>query len=335
MTSLPTRRVLAGLVALASLAVALVGPTAAGAENVAPQIELGPTTILNGVAVVSGRVSSPASNAELTVNGQPLELTVGGNFAGIVNLNGLSVLSLSLLNPASGESSTVTIALNTNLVGLGGLLSPDALAALERAAVTILRPVGGFVSIGGKPIEISGGVGNGESLGGLAVNGVDVLSTLKPDGGFVVPVPGTTREISIFMADRQGVTFDTRYRTARSSATVAAADADGVRIAKVRYFAKGIKQKKRLRVAVTVRDRQNRLIHGAAVTLRSKRTDRVLGRAFTRSTNLNGKVTFTLRVRRAAFGKRTTFVATARTPSASVTKRTAVRLPRTKSARRR
>jgi hypothetical protein len=334
MTSLPTRRVLAGLVVLASLAIALVGPTAAGAENVAPQIKLGPTTILNGVAVVSGRVSHPTSNAQLTVNGQPLELTVGGNFAGIVNLNGQSALSLSLGNLASGESSTVTIALDTNLVGLGGLLSPDVLAALERAAVTILRPVGGFVSVGGQTIEISGGVGNGNQLGGLSVNGIDVLSTLRPDGGFVVPIPGTTREISILMTDRQGVTFDTRYRTARSSRTVSAAEADGVRIAKVRYFAKRIKKTKRLRVVVTVRDRQNRLIHGAAVTLRSKRTDRILGRAFTKSSSLNGKVTFVLRVRRAAFGKRTTFVATAKTPNASVTKRTAVRLPRLKAKRR-
>lgn len=335
MTSLSTRRTLAGLAALASVVIALAGPTAAGAENVAPRIKLGPTTILNGVAVVGGSVSYPTSSAELTVNGRPLELTVGGNFAGIVNLNGQSVLSLSLRNLASGESSTVTMALNTTLVGPGGLLHPDALVALEEAAVTILRPAGGFVSIGNKPIEISGGVGNGDKLGGLSVNGVDVLSTLKPNGGFAVPVPGTTKEISVFMADRQGVTMDTRFRTARTSKTVSAADADGVRIAKVRYFAKGVKKKKRLRVVVTVRDRQNRLIHGATVTLRSPRANRIRGRAFTKRSNLNGKVTFVLRVRRAAFGKRTTFVATAKTPNAKASKRTAVRLPSTKSAKRR
>ena len=132
-----------------------------------------------------------------------------------MNLNGQSVLSLAVRDPGSGESSTVTIPLNTNLVGLGGLLSPEALAALEQAAVTILRPVDGFVSVGDEPIEISGDVGNGESLGGLSVNGVDALSTLKPDGGFVVPIPGTTKEISVFMVDRQGVTLDTRYRTSQ------------------------------------------------------------------------------------------------------------------------
>jgi hypothetical protein len=331
MTSLSTRRVLAGLAVLASLAVALAGPTAAGAENVAPQIKLGPTTILNGIAVISGTVSDPSAAAQLTVNGRPLDMTAGGAFAGIVNLNGQSVLSLSLRDPDSGASSTVTIPLNTDLVGLGGVLSPEALAALRQAAVTILEPTEGFVSVDGEPIEIRGGVGNGDTLSGLSVNGVDALSTLKPDGGFVVPVPGTTREIRVLMTDKQNVALETRYATRSVSAT----DADGVTIAKVRYFAKSIKKTKRLRIVVTVRDRRNLLIHDAVVTLRSKRTDRILGRAFVKSTNLNGKVTFVVRVRRAAFGKRTAFVATAKTPSAKVTKRTAVRLPRLKAAKRR
>jgi hypothetical protein len=323
--------VLAGLAALASIAVALVGPTAAGAENVAPQIRLGPTTVLNGLAVISGTVSDPAASAALTVNGQPLDVTAGGAFAGVVNLNGQSVLSLSLRDPGSGESSTVTIPLNTNLVGLSGVLSPATLDALEQAAVSILEPVDGFVSVDDKPIEVSGGVGNGDKLAALSVNGIDALSTLKPDGGFLVPVPGATKEISVLMTDKQGVTLDTRYATRSVSAT----DAEGVRITKIRYFAKGVKKTKRLRVVVTVRDRRNLLVQGAVVKLRSPRTDRILGRAFVKSTNPNGKVTFVLRVRRAAFGKRTPFVATASTPNASVSKRTAVRLPRMRSAKRR
>jgi hypothetical protein len=324
--------VLAGLAVLASLAVALVGPTAAGAESVAPQLELGPTTILDGLAVVSGTVSDQSSGTHLTINGRPVDVAAGGTFAGIVNLNGQSVLSLALDNPGSGESSTVTIPLDTNLVGLGGVLSPEALAALEQAAVSILKPVDGFVSAGDEPVEVSGGVGNGDKLAGLSVNGIDALSTLKPDGGFAIPVPGTTKEISLLMVDRQGASLETRYQTRMVSAT----DADGVQITKVRYFAKGIKKSKRLRVVVTVRDRRNLLIHGAVVQLRSRRTDRIRGRrVFVRSTNTSGKVTFVLRVRRAAFGKRTGFVATAQTPTAKVKKLTAVRLPRMKSAKRR
>jgi hypothetical protein len=335
MTPRSTRRALAGLAALAGAFVALSNAPAAGAENVAPQITLGPTTILNGLAVVSGHVSDESSGSQLTVNGRPLDVTAGGSFAGVVDLNGQSVLSLSLDDPVSGESSTVTISLTTNLVGLGGLLSPEALAALEQAAVSVIEPVDGFVSVGDGPIEVSGSVGNGGQLAGLSVNGVDALSTLKPDGSCVVPVPGTTKEISVLMVDKQGATLETTYRTTRSSSTVSAADADGVRIAKIRYFTKGVKKTKRVRVVVTVRDRQNRLIHGAVVKLRSPRTDRILGRAFVQSTNLNGKVTFVLRVRREAFGKRNRFVAMASTPNATVSKRTAVRLPRMRSATRR
>jgi hypothetical protein len=328
MPSLFSRRTLAGLAALASVGVALAGPAAASAEDVAPQVTLGPTTILNGLAVVSGTVDDPSSGAQLMVNGQPLDVEAGGSFAGVVNVNGQSNLAVALQSPGSGDSSTVTLPLNSNLIGPGGLLSSEALTALEQAGVTLLKPLGGF---GETPIEIGGGVANGDQLATMSVNGVDGLSTLKPGGSFLVPIPGTTREISILMTDKQGVSLDTTYRTSRS---VSASDADGVRIAKIRYFAKGIKKTKRLRVVVTVRDRRNRLVHGAVVKLRSPRTDRILGRSFTHTTNLNGKVTFIVRVRRAAFGKRTRFVTTAQTPSAKVSKRTSVRLPRKRVARR-
>ena len=329
MTSLFDRRTLAGLAALASVGVALAGPAAASAQDVAPQVTLGPTTILNGLAVVSGTVDDPSSGAQLTVNGQPLDVDAAGSFAGVANVNGQSSLSLALRNPGSGESSTVSIPLNSNLVGPGGLLSSEALTALEHAGVTLLKPLGGF---GETPIEIGGGIANGDQLASMSVNGVDALSTLKQGGSFAVPIPGTTRDISVLMTDKQGVSLDTTYRTSRS---VSATDAHGVQIAKIRYFAKGIKKTKRLRVVVTVRDRRNRLIHGAVVKLRSPRTDRILGRSFTKSTNLNGKVTFILRVRREAFGKRTRFVTTAQTPSAKVSKRTSVRLPQKHAAGRR
>jgi hypothetical protein len=328
MTSPTPRRALAGLAALAGVVVALAGPSAAGAENVTPQVSLGPTTILNGVALVSGTVSYPSSGAQLTVNGTSVDLAASGSFASAVNLNGQSMLSLSLSSPGSG-ASTVRIPLNTNLVGPGGLLAPNVLTALEQSAVSIMKPAEGFIPAR-ETIGISGGVGNGGKLVTLSINGIDAMSVLKPNQTFVVAVPGTTKEIHILIADRQGVSLDTSYPVSRS---VSADAADGVRIAKVRYFAKGVKRTKRLRVVLTVRDRQNRLVHGASVTLRSKRPNRIRGQAVVRSTNLNGKVTFVLRVRRAAFGKRNTFLVTAKTPSAKVTKRTSVRLPRRGSVR--
>lgn len=336
MTHRFNRQRLAGLAALASISVALAAPGNAAAGGVGPKLKLGPTTILNGLAVVNGTVTEPSSRVKLTVNGQPLGLNAAGSFTGVVNLNGESVLSLSLRNPATGTSSTTTIRLSSDLVGPGGVLSPEALAALEQAAVSILEPVGGFISVGGKPIEVLGEVANRDRLVGLSVNGIDALSALGPTGTFHVSVLGTTQQIVIVMTDTRGVSQETRYQVVpqSQSVSVSAQEAQGVRITKTRYFAKGIKTKRRLRMVVTVRDRRNLLIHGAVVTVRSARTGRIVGRTKIRSTNLNGKAKFVLRVRRAAFGKRNVFVTTAKTPHAKVMKRTTLRLPRLSSARR-
>jgi hypothetical protein len=76
-------------------------------------------------------------------------------------------------------------------------------------------------------------------------------------------------------------------------------------------------------------------INGAVVTVRSARHGRIVGRAKTRSTNLYGKATFFLRLRKAAFGKRLSLVTTAKTPTAKVTKRSSVHMPRLRPAKRR
>jgi hypothetical protein len=336
MTRRSSRKQLAGLAAVASIAVALVAPAPgnATAQRVGPKLTLGPTTILNGLAVLSGTVTEPSSRVELKVNGQPLDLSAAGRFAGVVNLSGQSALSLSLRNTETGESSTATIQLNTGLVGPGGILTPDALAALEHAAVSILAPAKGFASVDNEPIEVRGDVANRDKLVGLSVNGIDTLSTLGPNGTFHVSVLGTTKEISVVMIDSRSVSLDTRYQVVQQSRSVSAGEAQGVRIAKIRYFAKGIRRTRRLRIVVTVRDRRNVLIHGAVVTLRSARTGRIVGRSKMRRTNMNGKAKFLLGVRRAAFGKRNVFVTTAKTPHAKVTKRTTLRLPRPSSAKR-
>jgi hypothetical protein len=335
MPTLLPRRTLAALAAAASVLLSLAGATGAPADVVAPSIILGPTTVLDGVAVVSGSVAAPSSgSAQLSVNGQPLDLNAAGQFGGIVNLNGQSVLSVAVQNPATGDTSTVTIPLTSNLVGPGGVISSEALDALEQAAVSVLKPVGGFVSIDGKPIQVGGSVGGRDGLASLSVNGIDALSALQPNGGFAVPVPGTSKEVSVLMTDKQGVTLDTRYRVVHSRSYVAAADADGVRITKIRYFTKGVKTTKRMRMVVTVKDRRNLNVHGAVVTVRSVRTHRIVGRAKVKHTNTKGKAAFVLRVRKAAFGKLLLIGTTAKTPKAKASKRTFVRLPRLAKAHR-
>ena len=327
MKTLLKRRTLAPLAALACSLLALVGASSAPGDTVNPVLTLGPTSIANGVASVSGTVTAPdASSSQLTVNGQPLGLNAGGSFAGTANLNGQSALSLAVLNPTNNEVSTVSIPLTSNLVGPGGVVSTDALDDLEQAAASITRPIDGFVSVGGQPIVIGGGVVNRDELAGMTVNGINALSGLLPNGTFAIPVPGTSREMTVLMTDRQGVSLETRYPVAAVS-YVTAANAVGVKIAKVRYFTKGVKKTKRVRMVVTIKDKRGVIVRGARVTVKSARTGRVVGAAKVKGTNKKGQTSFVLRMRSKAFGKRVVIVTTAKTPSAKASKRTSVRVP--------
>jgi hypothetical protein len=324
----PHRSTLAALAALASAIAVLVGASTAPGDLVAPVVTLGPTTVLNGVATVSGTVAvTQPSSASLSVNGQQLGVSESGAFSGIVNLGGQSNLSLAVTNPATGEVSTLNIPLTTNLVGPGGVISPDVLSSLEQAAVSLTRPIGGFISVGGQPITVSGGVGNRDQLASFSVGGVDAMSALNPNGGFSIPVPGTDKTINVLMTDRQGVSLETTVPTAHAT-FVSATNAVGVKISKVRYFAKKVKATKRLRVLVTVKDKRGLKIRGAKVSVKSLRRALVRGAAKVKKTNRSGQVSFVMRLRPKAFGKRFVVVATAKTPSAKASKRSSTRLPR-------
>jgi hypothetical protein len=328
MKKLPShRRTLAGLVTVACVLLALVAARMAPADTVVPSITLGQTTIANGVATVSGSITTPSpATAGLTINGQSLGLNAAGQFAGVINLGGQSVLSLAVRDGATGDVSTVTIPLTANLVGPGGVVSPDALSGIQAAALSIAKPVGGFVS-GLEPITVGGHIADSGQLAGLTVNGVDALSSLQPNGNFSVPVPGTSREISVLMTDKQGVSVQTRYATV-SPAYVSAASAVGLRVASVRYFKRHAKKTKQIRMLVTVKDRRAIAVRGAKVTVRSVKSGRIIGRLKVKKTNKLGRVGFVLHLRRAAFGKRLVVMTRAKTPLAKAAKRTSVRLPR-------
>jgi len=328
MTSFPpNRRTLVALAALACALAALVGARAAPGDTVTPVVKLGPTTIVNGVAIVSGTIAAPPSSATLTVNGHPLGVDAGGTFAGTIDLNGQSALTFAVHDPAAGATNTVTIPLTTNLVGLGGVISPEVLSGLEEAGASIARPSGGFISVDGRPISVVGDVVSRDGLAGLSVNGIDALSALDRNGTFVITVPGTSREVTVLMTDKQGVSLETRYPAA-AVASPSAANAIGIRIASVRYYTKGVRATKRLRMVVTVKDRRGLLVRGARVTVRSVRSARVVGRAKIKRSNKKGQTGFVLRLRSKAFGKRLVILATAKTPTAKASKRTSIRVPR-------
>jgi hypothetical protein len=346
-TSLSARRLVVALAVLASAAIALVGARPAPGDVVTPVVTLGPTTILNDLAIVSGTVSATSpSSVVLTINGQPVGLNAAGAFAATVNLGGQSALNLAVRNPATGEVSTVNIPLTSNLVGPGGVISPSVLSALEEAAVAVTKPVGGFVSVGGdKPITVGGTVGDKDQLAGLSVNGVDALSAVGSDGGFAVPIPGTSREVTVLMTDKQGVSQSTTLPVgtaaptapapaAASATTVSAAQADGVRITSVRFFAKRVKSIRRIRMVLTVKDRLNRKIRGATISVASTKSGRLVRRAAAKRSNKAGQVGYVLRLRPKAFGARLFLVTTAKTPTAKATKRVSIRLPRLAARRR-
>jgi hypothetical protein len=324
---------LLGAFLLAAGILAVLAPSAP-ADVIKPSIILGPSTVANGTAVLSGTLGLLHSNADLTINGQPVAVDADGHFLATVNLNGQSSLAFSTRNQLTGETMTTTIPLTTDIVGLGGLISPDVLSDLEDAAVTILKPLGGFQVVGGEPLQVAGSVLNKDNLAGLKVNGMDVLGQVGPDGSFGAQVAGTTKALRLTVTDRQGVSQGTVIPVQQIPATTAlgssvdASNAVGVRIASVRYRLRNIRRTKRLRVIVSVKDRRGLLVRNAAVGVRSARARWIARNPRAKRTNGSGQSAFVLTVRNRSFGRRLVLRIVTKTPQARARKTSAVRLPR-------
>jgi hypothetical protein len=309
------------LFALLAIAIALaLVPQAATAST--PLLNLGSITVANGTAVVAGTVGSQAAGATLTVNGQPLGIDAGGHFAGTVNLGGASSLELALTSRGGDEQTTFTIPLTGSL---SEVIPGDVLSSLDQAGVTLLGPITGG---GDEPFTVSGSVLDRGQLAGLTLNGTDLLSTLGEGGSFSVQVPGTTKAITLTATDTHGVSQTFVTRTPLTGATVSAAGAVGVRIATIRYVAKGVIRTHRMRMIVTVRDSRGLLIQGARIIVRGTKAGRLARHPRTALSGRQGRATIFLRLRRAALGKRLFTVTVASTPSAKAKKRTSVRVPR-------
>jgi hypothetical protein len=329
------------IAALASALVLFLAPPAK--PEPAPLLSLGPVSVANGTATLSGSViGSPAAGLQLHANGQPLGVNADGTFSGTVDLAGQSMLTVSAKNPLSGESVTTQIPLNTNVVGPDGLIQTTVLDALKKAGISLAIPPGGFVTLDGLPVKVEGQVADKDQLAALKVNGVDVLDKLNSAGQFTQSIPGSSREVSVTATDRQGVTQTTSFGVVPTSSvistaagpSIAAAGANGVKIAKVRYITKMVRAKKRFRMIVTVRDNQNRLVRGATVRVRPKLKRFVVGKERVKKSSKVGLANFLVLVRKAALGKRLFMITVAQTPRAKAQKTTSVKLPKAKTARR-
>jgi hypothetical protein len=334
-------------VAALGAALALVVAPSAKPQEPAPILSLGPVSIANGTATLSGAVTgAPAAGLQLDVNGQPLGVNADGTFSGTINLAGQSLLTVTGRNPLTGETVSTQIPLTTNIVGPGGVIPATILDALRRAGISLTVPDGGFVSVDGLPIRVEGRVLDREQLAGLTVNGTDVLEKLSSNGSFTQMVPGSTREVQVTATDRQGVSQTSSFGVSPMSSvirttagpSVAAAGADGVRIAKVRYLTKTARPLKRFRMIVTVKDRRGRLVRNATVRVRPSnfqvRRKFVVGKQRVKRSGKLGQANFLVLVRKHALGRRLFMVTVAQTPRAKAQKTTSVRLPKAKRAKR-
>jgi hypothetical protein len=294
-------------------------------------LDLGPITIANGTAILSGTLASQGAAAALTVNGTPLGLDVAGHFAGTVNLKGASSLELELTNLRRHQLLHYAIPLPSLLLVVGGVIPQDVLDPLQQAAVSLLTPVAGAT---GSPLTVAGSVADHTQLVSLTVNGADVLGAVGQGGSFTVHVPGTTKEVTLVATDSRGNSETIRSPVSSAQgigATVSASQAVGLRISKVRYITKGVKRTHRLRMVITVRDSRGLLVRGAKINVQTTaKARRLKSRPKGKLSGGKGSATFVLRLRRSAFGKRLVMLTVAKTPQVKTRKSTSVRLPKMK-----
>jgi hypothetical protein len=299
---------------LAALALSLVY-VSAGSTASTPLLQLGPIAVANGIATLSGKLASDSSNTTLTINGQPVGLDGGGAFAASVPLNGASTLSLALRQAGNEQQTTFEVPVS------GALIPAGVLDSLEQAGVSLLAPTRAT------PLTVSGGVIDGGNLSSLTLNGKDVLGTLGEDGTFSVQLPGTTKVITLSATDKNGAS-EIIQTPVTAPATVNAKDAVGVRFARIAFHTKGVRRSHRVRMVVTVRDLRGSLVKGATVSVKSVKRGRLLRTPKVVRTGAKGRVTVVLPLRAVAFGRKLVVNTVAKTPSAKVSRKQGLRIPK-------
>jgi hypothetical protein len=295
----------------------------AGATASTPLLRLGPITVANGTATLAGTLASELADVTLTINGQPVGLDAAGAFAANVPLNGAGTLSLALKQGGTAQQTTFEVPLS------GALIPAGVLDSLEQAGISLLAPTGAG---NGDPLTVSGGVLDRGSLSSLTLNGQDVLGTLGSSGTFTVQVPGTTKVITLSATDRNG-SSETIQTPVSIPAVVSAKGAVGVRFVRIAFYTKNVRKNHRVRMIVTVRDLRGSLVKGATVSVRSLKRGRLVRTPKSGLTGPKGNATIVLPLRAVAFGKRLTVNTVARTPSAKVSRKRGLRIPKVKLKR--
>jgi len=319
------------------LTVALVLVSGARALDSPPPLTLASISIGDNGIVVTGSVDVHVNaEADLKINGKPVEVDASGDFSAVVDLDA-QVLVFAV---TSGPGETIKIRIPVLvLLQLG---PEDVLDALIDAGISIDIPADGFLVVDGQMPIVSGKILNDDTLASLTINGKDVLRLLGPNGRFSTPAPrsGSRRALTVVATDDRGVSQTSTFaitkvttviRT-RAGASVSAMGAQGIVIAKVRFDKRNLLTMKRVGVVVTVKDKRGFLIRGAALRLKGMPL-RYLANGANRAgfTNRLGKARFMYRLHSRAFAggtcKHLALMVRASTPRASAQKRVTLRLP--------
>jgi len=297
-----------GLIAALATCLAVAAP----ARAADPVVAFGPITIANDTAKLSGNVGlSPATVADLMINGQPIGVGTDGRFTANVDLHGKAAVAVSYRNPLTGQVTTLSVPI-ADLAGLNLPQLPN--------------------TIDGGPVTFAGQVLNRDQLVGLKVNGVDVLDLVQPDGSLLVPLDQATKTITTVLTDINGNTTTNTFRvlelfTTPLGTAVSARTATGIRISSMRFFKKGAQRTHRLKLKVVVRDQNGYLVRGLKVQTRSVPGGKLRAGKYTLRTGKAGRATFNLKPKARVFGKRLTMKASTSNQISKAQKKKSVRLP--------
>ena len=325
------------VVAAVAIICAVALAAGARADVLGGGIRIGPVSVNDGTAVVQGTVGGePDATAKLDVNGKPIGIDASGHFSAVVDLDGTSVVQLTL---ASANHEVTTLRIPVTLLQNGG---QGVLDDLEAAGISLLLPPDGFQAVDGNMPMVTGRVADKSKLASMTVNGKDVLDLTGGNGAFSTVLPGSSssKQVTFVATDHRNVSQTTSYPLTsvksviktRAGTSVSAAGAHGVVIAKIRFDRRGLLTHRRLGFVVTVKDRRGYFVRGAAVRLRGMPAKYLAGGAGRAGfTTRYGAKRFAYVLQKRAFTdhfpRRLMVSVRASTPSASTRKLAWTRLP--------
>jgi hypothetical protein len=186
----------------------------------------------------------------------------------------------------------------------------------------------GVLQLGDRSCAASSGAGTPTTAAAPSASGSDGgggSGTGATGGGTQSSTQTTSSRSSTSVSRRAAGATSTSSST---QASVSAAGARGLKIALIRSKLIKAKAGNRLRILVTLRDRQRRLVRSAIVSVgRLPGAKTTLPRLHVRYSNRKGQAAFTVTVTKSMLGRRVLFRVGARTPTAHVLKAGGVLVP--------